>query len=247
MLAVPYHLDDHHPDLEFPVEPERTTAARPGRGTPWERMAELYETVAREVAAEVQQDRTPLVMSGDCTTSLGVVAGIQRAGIRPGIVWFDAHGDLQTPQSTTSGYLGGMPLRMLLGEGNPTVAKTIDLQPVPESEVVLVDARDLDPPEVDYLAGSAIRTCGIADVAGDLLPSGALYLHLDLDVVDPTSLPGLLFPSPGGPALREVADAVRAVLSTGRVAALGLACTWQPGRAPVESVRPMVEQFLAAL
>ncbi|HMG29645.1 MAG TPA: arginase family protein [Jiangellaceae bacterium] len=108
------------------------------------------------------------MISGDCTTSIGTVAGLQRAGLDPGIVWFDPHGDVQTLETTASGYLGGMPLRVLTGYRPELIAESLGLDPIPEERVLLVDARDLDPPEVDYLAGSAICRCAIEEVSADV-------------------------------------------------------------------------------
>ncbi|HYH29396.1 MAG TPA: arginase family protein [Pseudonocardia sp.] len=226
LIAVPFHLDEHLPELELPLPAARTIAPALPPGTPWERMSVLHEEVATAIAAEAGAGRVPVVLSGDCTTALGVVAGLQRAGPDPGVVWFDAHGDVQTPETSTSGYLGGFPLRQLVGGSDRTVPDRLGLRAVAEQDVVLVDARDLDPPEERFLAGSAIRRVPVGEVAP---PTGPVYLHVDVDVVDPRDLPGLLFPSPGGPALPAVADAVHRVLGAGGVAAIGLACTYRPG------------------
>jgi arginase len=228
VIAVPFHLDEHLPGLELPLRPGCSIAPALPPGAAWERMATLYEEVAEAVAADVTAGRIPLVISGDCTTSLGVVAGLQRGGIRPALVWFDAHGDVQTPETSTSGYIGGMPVRQLVGGADRTVAQRLGLADVPEQDVLLVDARDLDPPEEVFLAGSAIRRVQVDDVAGIAL-DGPVYLHLDVDVIDPRDLPGLLFPTPDGPRLPAVAAAVRHVLAAFEVAAIGLACTWKPG------------------
>jgi arginase len=176
-------------------------------------------------------------MSGDCTTSLGTVAGLQRAGMDPAVVWLDGHGDVQTLETTTSGYLGGLPLRILVGYRPELIADALDLRAVPEDRVVLVDARDLDPPEAEYLSRSAIRRHPVEDVTADVLPDGPLYLHVDVDVVSPDDLPGLRFPATGGPPLSAVAAALDRVLATGRVAAVGLGCTWYPGRGAADAVR----------
>jgi arginase len=144
------------------------------------------------------------------------------------VVWFDGHGDLQTPETTTSGYVGGFPIRQLVGGSDRTVAELLGLRPVREEDIVLVDARDLDPPEAEFLAGSPIRRVGVDEVR-DALPSGPVYLHVDVDVVDPRDLPGLLFPAADGPRLPAVTDAVRAVLDGCDVVVVGLACTYRPG------------------
>lgn len=228
-ILVPYHLDEHLPDLDVPIEPERSITADLPDGDPWARMSALYESVAETVAGAAGRGGCPVVMSGDCTTSLGVMAGLQRSGLEPAVVWFDAHGDLQTLETTASGYLGGIPLRILVGYRPELISSSIGLAPVAQERVVLVDARDLDPPEADFLAGSPIRRLSVDALGKAELPDGPLYLHLDLDVVDPEQLPGQLFPAPGGPSLADVAAAVGHVVDSGRVAAVGLACTWRPG------------------
>ncbi len=226
-IAVPYHLDERLPGLTTGGPVDRELTADLPAGTPWERMAVLYGRVATEVAAA--PDR-PLVVSGDCTTSLGVLAGLQRAGRDAGIVWFDAHADFHTEATTASGYLGGMPLALAAGIGTPTLPDALGLRPVPPSRLVLVDARDTDPPEHRLLDEAAVARRTVAGLSAADLPAGELYLHVDLDVCDPGDVPDLLFPVPGGPPLEEVLAAVGRVLATGRVVAVGLAATWHPGR-----------------
>ena len=109
-----------------------------------------------------------------------------------------------------------------------------------------MSARDLDPPEVAYLAGAPIRRAEVAGLGAAALPGGPLYVHLDLDVIDPADLPGLRFPAPGGPNPGQVADALRMLLATGRVAAVGIACTWYPGHDAAAHVRSHLSQALIA-
>lgn len=241
-ILVPYHLDEHLPALDVPIGPGRTvTAELPDAGV-WSRLATLFEAVA----AAVSDTPRPLVLSGDCMTSLGTVAGLQRAGLDPAIVWFDAHGDVQTMETTASGYLGGMPLRLLVGYRPELIASRLGLRPVPEEQVVLVDARDLDPPEAEYLDAAAIRQVSVPEVSPDLLPTGPLYLHIDLDVVDPNELPGLRYPAPGGPTLTAVTDAMHRIIATGRVCAIGLACTWHPNHGAADAISAPLITALAS-
>ena len=243
---MPYHIDEYLPDLDVPVESDLTVHLGLTGADPWARMAALYERVAAAVAEAAGPGRRVTVVSGDCTTALGTVAGLQRAGMDAGIVWFDAHGDVQTLETTASGYLGGLPLRILVGYRPELVADRVGLRAVPEDRVTLVDARDLDPPEAEYLAGSAIRRCAVAEVSAEMVPAGPVYLHVDLDVIDPAELPGLRFPAPGGPGAAAVAAAIGRVLATGRVAALGLACTWYPGHGSADHLRPSLASSLAS-
>jgi len=184
-------------------------------------------------------------MSGDCTVALGTVAGLQRAGLDPGVVWFDAHGDVQTMETTTSGFLGGMPLRILVGYRPELVAVPLGLRAIVEERVVLVDARDLDPPEQEYLRQSRIRRLALEELSPDALPVGPLYVHLDLDVVDPTELPDVRYPAPGGPSLAAVVEAVRMIVRTGQVVGVGIACTWSPGTVLADHVRVLLESVLS--
>jgi arginase len=245
VIQVPYHLDEYLPDLDVPLPPDTVITADLPAGDVWDRLSALYAGLAGAVAAEAGRGGRPVVMSGDCTTALGTMSGLQRAGVQAGIVWFDAHGDVQTLETTTSGYLGGLPLRLLMGYRPELIAARLGLRAVPEHQVALVDARDLDPPEVSYLAGAQIRRSEVGELDAAGLPGGSLYVHLDLDVIDSGQLPGLRFPAPGGPSPAQVTAALSALLSTGRVAAIGVACTWYPGHSAADRVRQHLGAALA--
>jgi len=248
-ILVPYHLDESLPDLDVPVSVDNTITVDLPPGEPrgdagWARLGLLYQAIADAVDAAASRGARPLVLSGDCTTAIGTVAGLQRAGLDPAVIWFDAHGDLQTMETTTSGYLGGMPLRILVGYRPELVADAVGLRVVPEERSVLVGARDLDPPEVDYLAGAAMRRREVVDLSEEDFPDGPIYLHFDADVVDGLELPGLRYPAPNGPGLSTVAAALHRVLATGRVVAFGLCCTWFGGHGAAQRFRPHLDQAL---
>ena len=237
VLLVPYHLDEPLPREDLPTGFDQVITAEMHGDDPWQRVTSLQVAIADAVAAIER----PVVMAGDCTAALGVVAGLQRQGLDPAVVWFDAHGDLHTPESTTSGYLPGMPLRMLLGDGDATVARATGLRPISADRVVLVDARDLDPAEVDFLATCPIRRTSVSSVP---VPGGPIYLHIDLDVIDGAAVPGLRFPTSDGPSVATVCDAALRLLATGQVAALTLACGSRPGQRAAEAVQPLVNALL---
>ena len=250
-LLVPYHQDDPLPDLgaELPPDTPTTTvvAQLPDDVRGWSRLAPLYRAVADAVQAEVRPTARPTVVSGCCCVSLGTLAGLQRAGVDAGVVWFDAHGDVQTMETSTSGYLGGMPLRIMVGYRPELVADQVGLRAIPESRAVLVDARDLDPPEADFLRGADITHSTVDGLDAATLPDGPLLLHLDCDVVAADYLPGLRFPVPGGPSAAAVLAAVARVLDTGRVAAVDIACTWDPAAPDPTGARPRLLADLLAL
>ncbi|GHG48102.1 MULTISPECIES: arginase family protein [Amycolatopsis] len=234
-IVVPYHQDERLPGSSIPLPGaaavETVDASLP-EGDVWTRLVALFDVVADLVSARLGTPEAdgPVVVSGDCLVAGATITGAQRAGLDPSVVWFDAHGDVHTLRSSTSGYLGGLALRLVLGAHEELFAVPLGLRPLAERQAVLVDARDLDPAEADFLAGSDVRRLGVEDLQAAMLPGGPLVLHIDVDVVDTAELPGTRFPAPNGPTQRAVLDAVRRVLATGRVVAVDIACPWHPAR-----------------
>ncbi|WP_394824282.1 arginase family protein [Pendulispora albinea] len=237
ILLVPYHQDERLAGASFPLAPGRavtTVAPELPQGELWPRLRALYTAVAdaveRDIHARADDSRRatpmPIVVSGDCLVSLGIVAGVQRTGADPAIVWFDAHGDMHALHTSTSGYLGGMALRFVLGGHPELAAHHLGLRAIPEERATLVDARDLDPAERDYLATGRVRRCQVDEIRPDILPDGPLVIHFDVDVIDPEELPGLRFPAPHGPSASTVLAAVRRIRDTGRVVAMHVSCPW---------------------
>jgi arginase len=150
--------------------------------------------------------RRPLVLGGCCCAHVGALRGLAARHERLGVVWLDAHGDLNTPETSPSGNLWGMPLRMAIDEGS-----------VRPEDVALVGARDLDPPEREYTSEHGIDD----DVRRALAGVDAVYVALDVDVLEPGAVPCFM-PVPGG---LEVDDAERVLLevaSAARVVGMGL-------------------------
>jgi arginase len=228
---VPYHQDERVGDDQIPLPVAggvRLVDPALPAGDIWHRLAALDGAAADQVAADVRAGGPTTVVSGDCLIAMAALAGAQRAGVDPGIVWFDAHGDVHTLDTTTSGYLGGLSLRLVLGAHPELLAHPLGILPVAEARCVLVDARDLDPPEAAFLETGSVRRAGVSELEAPSVPDGPLIVHVDLDVTDPGELPGLLFPASGGPAAAEVVAAVRRILATGRVTVLHIACPWHP-------------------
>ncbi|OZM74986.1 arginase [Amycolatopsis antarctica] len=239
IVHVPYHQDERLPPRDIPLAGTPRVTVDPGlpEGDLWERLGELHDATADAVAGIAGTGAVPTVVSGDCLTMLGTVTGLRRAGADPAVVWLDAHGDVHTLDSSTSGYPGGMALRFLLGALPDPVAARLATSPVAEDRVLLVDARDLDPAEETYLATAGIRRCSVPALGPDTVPDGALVLHVDVDVIDEAEVPGLRFPVTGGPSGEAVLAAVRRVLGTGRVAAFDIACPWHPAEGEEAAAR----------
>jgi arginase len=242
MLVLPWHITDrlaHGLNLTLPSNARVLDASLGTSGDVWLDLARLYSSVARAVA---ERSKPAVVLSGDCMTPLAVLAGLQQTGVHPGLVWFDAHGDFHTERTTTSGYLGGLPLAKAVGRGDMTLPAALRLVPLPEDNVLLVDARDLDPAEVDALGASEVRRAALGSVA-NALPHGPVHVHVDLDIFDPRLLSGLRFPAGNGADHDAVSAAVREIARLRHVAAVSIAATWRPD----ESQRAQNDSALAAV
>jgi len=192
------------------------------------RMSRLHRPLAEIVAETIGQGRRPVSLCGDCCSAIGVLAGLQRAGLDPTLLWFDAHGDFNTWETSPSGFLGGMPLAMLVGRGEQTMARAVGLRPQPEERVILSDARDLDPGEREALDRSSVAQ--VADVArlSDLpLPEGPLYVHFDTDILTSDEVPAQNYPVADGPTAAALGAVFERLAETGRVVAASLS-SWNP-------------------
>ncbi len=168
----------------------------------------------------------PLVLGGCCCAHVGAVRGLARRAGRLAVVWLDAHGDLNTPETSPSGNLWGMPLRMLLDDG---IAASED--------VALVGARSLDRPEREYLAATGIDDSLERALAG----VDAVYVALDLDVLDPSDAE-VFVPEAAGPTVEHVESTLRDAVS--RVPLAGIGVT---GHLRVERNVPVVTRLLTAV
>jgi arginase family enzyme len=161
---------------------------------------------AQILAVACDLPQRPLVLGGCCCSHIGVVEGLASRHERLGVVWLDAHGDLNTPASSPSGNEWGMPLRMLIDGGA-----------IAADDVALVGARSLDPPEVDFIASA-----GIHDNAEAVLERvDKVYVALDCDIFEPGQL-AVFMPEPGGPTVAQVEKLLCSLRDRGVVVGAGL-------------------------
>jgi len=228
-LLTPYFLDQPLPGLRRLAGPAWEVIDPPlPEGTVQHRLSALYENLAEGVAAALRRGDRPVSLAGDCCSSLGVLAGLQRVGIEPFLIWFDAHGDFNTWETTPSGFLGGMPLAMLVGRGEQSIVASLGLAPLSEHRVLLTDGRDLDPGERTALESSQVqRLPDVADLLTCPLPEGPLWVHFDTDVVDAAESPAQNYPVTGGPSVEELREVFRCLARTGQVCAVSLSA-WNP-------------------
>ncbi|GAB1614034.1 MULTISPECIES: arginase [Mammaliicoccus] len=173
----------------------------------------LYESVNETV----EKGHFPLILGGDHSLSIGSIAGISKHYENLGVIWYDAHGDLNTLESSPSGNIHGMPLRALIGEGDEALTNIGGYKnKVKPENVVLIGMRDLDEGEKKYIKEAGILTYTMADI--DRLGMGqvisetieylkdktdGIHLSLDVDALDPVETPGTGTIVPGGATYRE--------------------------------------------
>jgi len=220
-------------NVEVPVAesvPHGTGSARYG-----EAIAEVCNTVATRIAS-LPATAVPLLLGGDHAVSLGSVAGaVRRApGRRVGILWIDAHADLNTPETSPSGNVHGMPLALLLGHGDEALRRSTGIPPLRPEDVVLLGLRSVDPDERAFIRGEGLTALtmsdidrgGIAAVTSAALAALAhvdtLHVSFDADVLDPAVAPGVGTPVPGGLGYREAHLLMELLHESGRVSSVDL-------------------------
>jgi arginase len=247
-ILTPFFLDDPMPGLEVLVQPGWLINKHDlPDGNKQERMGALYQPLAQAVADAIHNSARPVSIAGDCCTSIGVLAGLQRAGIDPLLIWFDAHGDFNTWETTPSGFLGGMPLAMLVGRGEQTIAETVDLRPLPETQVILTDARDLDPGERLALQNSRlIHLKNVNDLLNYHFEDRPLYIHLDTDIIDPQDAPAMNYLTPDGPRADDLKTIFQFLAANEHIAAISLS-SWNPALKGAERAQNVCMELLQIL
>jgi arginase len=185
--------------------------------------------ISRLVAEAVREGATPLVLGGDHSVALGTLGGLRRAhGVPGGVIWIDAHGDLNTPETSPTGNVHGMPLAAALGlAGDRFASEDLPIPMLTPDRVAIVGARSLDPAEREYLRTSGARVFTMSDVdrlgierairesLAHVAGSGFVHVSFDLDVLDPDVAPGVGTPVPGGLTYREAHLALEIVAESG--------------------------------
>lgn len=214
---------------DVPVSLARASGRR-GRGLAYLEEIRAAALVLKERLAALPEGVFPIVLGGDHSLSMGSVAGAAR-GRRVGVVWVDAHADFNTPETSPSGNVHGMPLAVLSGLGHPRLTEVF--RAVDPKDVVLVGVRSLDPGEKRLLKEAGVRVytmhevdrLGVARIAEEVLKhlqGLPLHVSLDADVLDPTLAPGVGTPVPGGLTYREAHLLMEILAESGRVQSLDL-------------------------
>ena len=166
----------------------------------------------QELAMAASLPERPLVLGGCCCSHVGAIEALSARFDRLSLVWLDAHGDLNTPESSPSGNQWGMPFRMVLDAGS-----------VQLEDAVLIGARNLDPPEDEFIRESGLAT-GVDAIGVALEGADAVYIAFDVDVLDEREVPSFM-PEPDGMSVDEAEGVLRSVAERATVAGAGITGT----------------------
>jgi arginase len=217
------------------AQPESVGDAGPGDAKYLHQIAATCERLGELVASGLADGKMPLVLGGDHSIAVGTVAGVSRffgeSNRKIGLLWIDAHADMNTPQSSPSGNVHGMPLACCAGLGPAELVQMFGFSPkVDPANIALLGVRDVDPLEAETVRKAGVRAFtmreiderGMRAAIGEAIAiatkdTAGFHLSLDLDFVDPQYAPGVGTPVRGGATYREAHLAMEVICDSGKM------------------------------
>ncbi len=239
-------------ELNVELKPMSTVALTPEERREygeWHRLGLANGHLAKIVAADRRDGYLPVGLLANCNALMGMLGGLQHSGpssrpLKVGLVWIDAHGDFNTPETTLSGMLGGMPVAVSAGLALTRLRLESGLDPaLPTRYIVMAAVRDTDPLEQELIDRSDIEHITVEDIRTlsenihyqmERLSrlTDVIYVHIDMDVLDPREVQGHSLNVPDGPTSVELSAALTEMFRYEKVAALGIASTPSGERDP---------------
>ena len=228
-------------ELIRPVQEARLNAAQERQYGEWNRMALANANFADIVREGRPHDPITIGLHANCNDLLGMLSGLKYDDDgntnRVGLVFVDAHGDFNVPETTLSGMLGGMPVAIAAGHALHNLRQTAGLQQaLPMSHILWGGVRDLDPLEAERFREHEVQQVSVQDIR-DLSANlkrqfdgladrvDLVYVHIDMDVLDPAEVPGHGLTVPDGPSSEDLAEAIALMFENPKTVALGIAST----------------------
>ncbi len=191
---------------------------------------EVQHKLSRQIAEDRNSGYFPVTLSGNCNYSaFGNLSGKNRTGV----IWFDAHGDFNTPETTPSGFFDGTCLNAIVGNSWKAVVNNMnDFTPVPEENVIFIGARDLDEAEAELIENSKCETVSVDELSGsklneqlDLLKNRVddLYIHIDMDVLDVNEFKANHYAVPNGLTVEQLNEVVKLAKEKIKISGIGFA------------------------
>ncbi len=228
-------------ELIRPVQDIRLNEEQERAYGPWNRMAMANANFAEVVREGLQDDLITVGLEANCNDLLGMLSGLKYDSDgnarRVGLVFYDSHGDFNIPETTLSGMLGGMPVAVAAGHALHNLRQTTGLaEGLPMSHIMWAGVRDLDPLEADRFREFEVRQVSVQDIR-DISDNfrkqftaladevDVVYVHVDMDVLEPDEVPGHTLNVPDGPSSEALAAAIGVMFENPKTVALGIAST----------------------
>jgi len=228
-------------ELIRPVQDIRLKPEQERQYGEWNRMALANANFADVVREGLQDDMITVGLEANCNDLLGMLSGLKYDSDgnarRVGLVFYDSHGDFNIPETTLSGMLGGMPVAVAAGHALHNLRNTTGLEePLPMSHIMWGGVRDLDPLEADRFREYEVRQVSVDDIReiNDNFRNqfkaladevDVVYVHVDMDVLEPDEVPGHGLTVPNGPSSKALAAAIGVMFENPKTVALGIAST----------------------
>jgi len=235
-------------ELIRPVQDIRLSAEQERAYGDWNRMALANSNFAEVMREGLQDNLITVGLQANCNDLLGMLAGLKYDSDgnarRVGLVFYDSHGDFNVPETTLSGMLGGMPVAVAAGHALHNLRQTTGLaEPLPMSDIMWGGVRDLDPLEADRFREYEVRQVSVQDIreisdnfrkqfnalADEV---DVVYVHVDMDVLEPDEVPGHPLTVADGPSSKDLAAAISFMFENPKTVALGIASTPSFNRDP---------------
>jgi arginase len=231
----------------------------------WNRFGLASGHLAEQAAENYRNQLLNIGLYNNCSSLMGMLGGLRHGTETPqrvGLVWIDAHGDYNTPETTLSGMLGGMPVAIATGDALTRMREQARLdEPLDKSRLVMVGVRDLDKLEAERIERDQIpqiSTQELRDLSEHFRAqmqrltqvSDVVYVHVDLDVLDPAEVSGHPLTVPDGPTGAELGEAIRVMFQYPKTKALGIASyphTDDPGQLTLKAIHKMVAGAIRGL
>ena len=248
-LAIAGAISGNRTRVEVPVGPGHPLSRERGIEG---RSELLFQLVRARELLEAEQPARVLAVGGDCGIEVPVISYLStRYGGDLTVLWLDAHPDLNTPESSPSGAFHGMPLRVLLGEGDPEFTALVD-RPLRTEQIILAGTRSFDPPELATIERHGLRLVSPGEV-GPGVPelvrsirhagNGRVYVHLDLDVCEPREVPSVACPVSGGLPTSTLLGLLDALASELNVVGAGVTEALFDGPSVPAELQPLLERL----
>jgi len=228
-------------ELIRPVQDVRLNPEQERQYGEWNRMALANANFAEKVREGLQDDMITVGLEANCNDLLGMLSGLKYDSDgntrKVGLVFYDSHGDFNVPETTLSGMLGGMPVAVAAGHALHNLRMTTGLEePLPMSHIMWGGVRDLDPLEADRFREYEVRQVSVEDIREinenfrnqfDALADevDVVYIHVDMDVLEPDEVPGHGLTVPNGPSSMALGAAIGVMFENPKTVALGIAST----------------------